>query len=103
MKLITKEIENKLLKSPLYSGEETPIEERKIIVKFFNPCGAGTWYVLEAEKQEDGDWLFYGYVDLLEKEFGYFTLSQLEEARLPFGLKIERDLYFKNRMLKEIM
>ena len=103
MKLITKEIESKLMKSPLYSGEETPIEERKIIVKFFNPCGAGRWYVLEAEKQEDGDWLFYGYVDLLEKEFGYFTLSQLEEVRLPYGLKIERDLYFKNRMLKEVM
>lgn len=91
MKLITKEIEKKLQKYPLYSQEG---KDAKVLVKFFNPCGRGTWYVTEAEKKENGDWLFFGLVDLHEREYGYFTLSQLQEIRLPFGLKIERDMYF---------
>lgn len=94
MKLITKALEERLEKSPLYSTEE--VEEKIAICKFFNPCGRGTWYVVEAEKNEDGDWIFFGLVDLYEKEWGYFTLSELESIKLPFGLTIERDLYFEN-------
>ena len=30
----------------------------------------------------------------LEDEWGYFLLSELKSARGPFGLAIERDLYF---------
>jgi hypothetical protein len=58
--------------------------------------GAGTWYVMEGEKQEDGDWRFYGFVELLEKEWGYFMLSDLESVSVGFGLGIERDIYFEN-------
>ena len=85
MKLITKAIEKKLLANPL----------KEILVKFFNPCGMGTWYVFEAEKNGD-DWEFFGLVDLYEKELGYFTLSELQNLKLPFGMSIERDLYFDN-------
>jgi hypothetical protein len=91
MKLITKAIENKLLANPFYSTDNKMI--KNILVKFFNPCGIGTWYVFEAEKHGD-DWEFFGLVDLYEKELGYFTLSELESIRLPFGLSIERDKYF---------
>ena len=93
MKLITKEIEKRLAKAPLYSTEENA--EKKIICKFFNPYGSGTWYVFEGERQENGDWLFFGLVELHDKELGYFTLSQLENVRIGwFGGKIERDKYF---------
>lgn len=92
MKLITKAIENKLLKHPLYSTDGK--NEKDVLVKFFNPCGIGTWYVFEAEKNGD-DWMFFGLVDLHEKELGYFTLSELESVKLPFGLSIERDKYFE--------
>jgi len=44
---------------------------------------------------EDGDWLFYGLVDGFEKEWGYFSLKELESVRGPLGLGIERDIYFK--------
>lgn len=101
MKLITKEIEKKFEKFPLYS-QDGKGDSAQIICKFFNPCGVGTWYVMEAEKQEDGDYLFFGYVDLLEKELGYFTLNELKSLRLPFGLTIERDLYFDNHTLGEV-
>lgn len=92
MKLITKPIENKLLKHPMYSTDSNPIKD--VLVKFFNPCGIGTWYVFEAEKNGD-DWTFFGLVDLHEKELGYFTLSELQSIKLPFGLSIERDKYFE--------
>jgi len=92
MKLLTAAIIAKLEKTPLYSTEKQDVAP--VLVKFFNPCGAGTWYVLEAEKQEDGDWNFFGLADLHEKELGYFTLSELQSVRLPFGLRIERDMYF---------
>lgn len=93
MKLITKAIEKKLLKNPLYSTDGQT--EKNILVKFFNPCGIGTWYVFEAQKNGD-DWEFFGLVDLYEKELGYFTLSELQSVKLPFGLLIERDVYFDN-------
>ncbi len=94
MKLITKQIENRLAKYPLYSQDGKGVNA-VIHCKFFNPCGAGTWYVLEAQKEENGDYTFFGIVDLYEREYGYFTLSQLQSVRNRFGLGIERDRYFK--------
>ena len=101
MKLLTKEIEKQL--PPIKSTEKKKPEDIKIIVKFFNPAGKGSWYVTEGEKQENGDWLFFGFVDLFDKELGYFTLNELKSVKLPFGLKIERDMYFSNYTLKEVM
>ena len=97
MKLLTKAIEQKLLKSPLGSrdGDKRP----GVIVKFFNPTGAGTWYVTEGQKLEDGDWEFYGLADIHESELGYFRLSELQSFRGRFGLGIERDLHFANKFL----
>jgi len=89
MKLMTKEIEKRVPK--LYSQEHE--ENPKIIVKFFHPLSSYTWYVMEGEKSEDGDWMFFGLVNGQEKESGYFTLKQLEEVKVK-GLGIERDLYF---------
>ena len=89
MKLMTKEIEAKLPK--LYSQEK--VKDPKIIVKFFHPMSSWTWYTIEGEEIEDGDWRFFGLVDGHEKELGYFHLSQLEEVKV-MGLGIERDKFF---------
>lgn len=101
MKMLTKKIERDLAKYPLYS-QDGKGKDAVVICKFFNPCGSGTWYVLEGERQENGDWMFFGIVDLFEREYGYFTLSQLQEVRLPFGLKIERDMYFDKCKVSDI-
>ena len=93
MKMLTKKIENDLAKYPLYS-QDGKGKDAVVICKFFNPVGRGTWYVLEGQKLENGDWEFFGIVDFYEREYGYFTLSQLQEVRLPFGMRIERDMYF---------
>lgn len=63
------------------------------VVKFFNPLGAATWLVTEL--LEDGDTLF-GLADLGFgcPEMGYFSLNEISQIRLPFGLRIERDIGF---------
>jgi len=93
MQLMTKEIEEELKKYPLYSQDGK--KKKHFICKFFNPYGAGTWLVSEGEKQESGDWLFFGKVHLFETEWGYFTLSELESVKFPNGTPvIERDLHY---------
>lgn len=63
------------------------------VVKFFNPAGAATW--LATELDADGDTLF-GLADLGFgcPELGSFSLNEIASVRLPFGLRIERDLHF---------
>lgn len=100
MLLMTKELEKKFQEYTLYSQEDKGMES-KVVVKYFNPCGAGTWLITEGEKQEDGDWLFYGYCHLFEWEWGYVTLSELQSVQLPFGLGIEREIYGKRDKVKE--
>lgn len=96
MQLITKSIENKLKKHPLRTQEN--VENPKIIAKFFNPCGIGTWYITEGEQRPDGDWLLFGLCCLQCAELGYVLLSDLQKQRLPYGLTIERDRHFSGTM-----
>lgn len=86
MKILTKSIQNKLQKAAHSS--------MKPIVKFFNPCGAATWLICSMEENNDTMW---GYADLGMGcvEFGTISLSELQSVRLPFNLKIERDLHWQ--------
>jgi hypothetical protein len=97
MKLLTKAIIAKL--PALYATEAVPLEQKVCIVKFFTPWSSWTWYALEGDVQPDGDVRFFGRVDGLESEWGYFTLRELESVRGKFGLKIERDLHFRPQLL----
>lgn len=92
MKLLTKELEEKFKKYPLRS-QEGKGSYAEVLVKYFIPTGAGTWLITEAEKQDDGDYLLFGYSCIFDWEWGYVLLSDLENAKLPYGLKVERDLY----------
>ena len=92
MKLITKQIENRLSKYPLYS-QDGKGNNATIVCKFF--LASWTWYVLEAQKEANGDYLFYGIVDNgYERERGYFRLSELESLKVWGCVKVERDRYF---------
>lgn len=102
MMLMTKELEKEFEKYPIGS-QEGKMEDAKVVVKYFNPCGAGTWLITEGEKQPDGDWLFFGYCHIIEWEWGYVMLSELESVRLPFGLKIEREIYGKAEFVKDYL
>jgi hypothetical protein len=99
MKLLTKEIKEKL---PAIRGQEN-VKDPIVHVKFFTPDSNWTWYVTEGSPEGDsGDYLFFGYVVGFEKEWGYFTLKELESARGPFGLPIERDLYFDRKPISKV-
>ena len=65
-----------------------------VYIKFFTPDSSWTWLVTEGQL-DGGDFRFFGYVIGLAEEWGYFVLSELETARGPLGLPIERDLFFQ--------
>ena len=70
-----------------------------MIAKFFDPCGSATWYILEYDPEQA---LAFSYVTGLgNDELGYTSLEELEGISRPFGLTIERDLYFVQKRLSE--
>jgi len=121
MKLMTKAIAAKLVKADLaLIASEFEKNMDEIIVKYFNPVGAGYWYITSAtpldatngEPDHDNyenakDWHMFGYVDLgmgpANSELGYVLLSELEGYKGPFGLGIERDLHYDGGSLKELL
>ena len=99
MKLMTKTVASKIPELRSTENEENP----EIVLHYFNPCGSGDWYVLEGEEQENGDWLFFGYVKGLGfDELGYFTLNELKSVKLFGGLGIERDLHWNVKKLEDV-
>ena len=119
MKLLTKELLGQI--PPLNDQDTNP--DPMVVCKFFMPDGNWTWYVIEGSTRErDGcgwgvncnhkalteydpgrdDVLFFGLVDGLERETGFFTLSELQAIRGALGLPIERDRYFTPCTLSEI-
>ena len=103
MNLLTDEIKELFKQYPLYSQDGRGMDS-VVLVKYFNPCGAGTWLITEAEEQEYGDYLLFGYCHIFCWEFGYLLLSELQNLKLPFGLTIERDLYMpKNAKVKDLI
>lgn len=104
MLLITKEIEKKFEKCPLYSQDGKGLDAQ-VIVKYFCPTSNHTWYVLEGSKDGD-DYEMFAYVSTGNKfmdEYGYVRLSDLKNIKLPFGLGIERDLYTQLGTLGEML
>lgn len=95
MELMPKSVREALPK--LYANEEIGLEARAA-VKYFTPDSNWTWYASEF----DGNDIFFGLVIGFEAEFGYFSLSELREARGPMGLPIERDLHFEPQPLREL-
>ena len=106
MELMTTEIAQALRDAP----HDPPVEMAPIVVKYFNPCGAQTWFISEGEEQHgngQSDWELFGWCELGFgpgcSELGYVMLSELESLTLPGGLGIERDLYYGPHMLSEVM
>ena len=98
MKLLTAELRKQI--PALYCQEKAdPVLAH---AKFFCPWNNWTWFATEGS-EEDGDFLFFGYVIGHEEEWGYFLLSELKAARGPLGLPIERDLNFKPGRFHDIV
>ena len=68
--------------------------------KIFLPNSNWTWYIIEINKQDNNT--CFGFVDGLEQELGYFSLSELETISHSYGLKAELDSSFKATRLSKI-
>jgi hypothetical protein len=76
-------------------GSQENVKDPIIIAKFFNPYGAGTWYATEYDPITR---TFFGYVSIFgdwNDEWGSFSLEELMDYKGPFGIGIERDLYWQ--------
>lgn len=94
MELITKGLLKKFKEQGDTSQNEA--KDTKVIAKFFNPVGRGTWYACEYYPETD---ICFGFVSLFgdhNDEAGDFSMTELREAKLPMGLKIERDIHFES-------
>jgi hypothetical protein len=127
MKLMTKELEAHFKKI----GSQEAVDDPTVLVKFFDPSGSATWYATELfyvikRKDEDGetetleveaskidqfkgyevvDMVFFGYASIFgdhNDEWGYFSLSEFQSVKGPFGLGIERDLYFEPQPISKV-
>ena len=92
MELITPEQREQLIANGADRGAD-----HMPVVKLFNPCGAGTWLVTELDPEDAS--IAFGLADLGfgTPEVGSFSIQELESFRGPFGLGIERDLYFEGK------
>ncbi len=88
-RLLNEELRKALPKLREQEGSADPV----VFAKFFFPASGSTWFVTEGEAQTD-DFLFYGHVIGFEREWGYFTLRELEEVEVS-GLRVERELNFE--------
>lgn len=92
MKLITPELEARFVEVGNQSEARNPL----IVAKFFDPVGSATWYATEYNPNTR---ICYGYVTgLAYDEWGTFSIDELESIQRPFGLTIERDIHFDEKM-----
>jgi hypothetical protein len=96
VELLPKDVKDTL--PPLYSQEGKGMDAIAQ-VKFFAPTSNWTWWATEYDPENR---TFFGLVEGFERELGYFTLDELQEAKGPLGLGVERDLYWDPKPLKEV-
>ena len=98
MKIVTEEFEELFKNYPLYSQEHE--KDPLVIAKLFDPVGSATWWITEYDPVEK---IAFCYVTgLVQDEFGYNSLIELESIERPFGLTIERDMYFTQKRLSKL-
>lgn len=101
MELINDELIKKFAEQGDTSNKQP--EGVKIICRLFNPAGVGTWYLTEYYPEIK---TFFGYANLGDPdcaELGYISLQELQDYSSAYGTKIERDIYFGEHTLKEVM
>ena len=89
MKLLLDKHINQMIKN---HQEQDGSKSFKAVVKLFNPTGMGTWYLSELNPDTN---LAFGLSCLHEKELGDVSMDEIKSLKLPFGLKIERDIMFE--------
>lgn len=99
-KLLPKALESTLPKPLSTDGQG---DDALVQIKYFTPDSSWSWFALEYDPHHR---IFFGWVIDANAphfaELGSFSLDELEAARGPLGLPIERDLYFTPQPLREV-
>jgi hypothetical protein len=95
MKLLTKGLAARL---PPLGGQDGLGYDAVAHIKLFTPDAQWTWYATEYDPEQR---LLFGLVIGFEQELGYFSLDEIEAARGPLGLPIERDSWFRPTPLRD--
>ena len=104
MKMLTNPIITALKKTPYKSTDGIPLDEKKVIARYFMPGTACTWYVLEDDMffsdenrtQINDSMIVFGATTLGHgMELGSFSLEELFSYRNQDGLSVERDISVK--------
>tara|TARA_Y100000004_G_scaffold110610_1_gene124107 strand:+ start:169 stop:480 length:312 start_codon:yes stop_codon:yes gene_type:complete len=69
------------------------IADDLVVVKYFNPFGAGNWWVYSMDEHNR----MFGIADIFEPEYGYFMMQDLKDN------DIERDLYYTPKTFNQVM
>ena len=96
MKLMTKEIEKRFAK---VGSQEDKGDDAIIIAKFFTPFSSWTWFATEYNPDTK---LFFGLVDGLEVELGYFSLDEFEAMNKSAVPILERDRWFSECTIADV-
>lgn len=115
MKLITKSTAAALAAAYAHSAE-TGESGKQVLAKFFTPWAGATWYITEGgpvdangeicDADDAVDWHLFGFCDLghaQDAELGYVMLSDLLSLKGPAGLTVERDLYYGEHTIDEVL
>jgi hypothetical protein len=98
-KLFTASVDNMLFKQYSMGSD---LDKQKVVTKIFNPYGEGRWYLLNSDPN-DPDYIWAIVSMFGNVEMGSVSRSELESIRLrPFGLPLERDIYFTPKNAKEV-
>ena len=92
---MTKDIKRKAQKQYIEGSDM----EQMVVAKFFG--GNWTWYLMNLDP-EDSDYA-WGIGDGHAEEMGSWQMGELQKVKIkPFGLGIERDLYFEPMKAKDV-
>ena len=92
IKFMTKEVERAFERQGDTSRKSA--DDIKIIAKWFNPTGVGTWYCYEYDKVDNIMQCFVNIGDPMFAESGSVSVDELQSFRGRSGLGIERDIHF---------
>lgn len=95
MQLMTKKLEKAL---PPLNSQDGKGDDAIAYAHYFHPLSSWDWYATEYDMN---DRLFFGFVFGNDEEWGYFSLTEMEETRV-HGVRMEWDLHFTPRTIREI-
>ena len=90
-----------LLKRFQQVGRQEFAKNPLMLAKYFSPGGSYTFFATEFDPESR---CFFGFVHgLVNDEWGYTSLDEILKLKCPpFGLPIERDLYFKEQRFSKV-